>query len=39
MKKHSLETLIEQVVWIQKRNHRAYLSHRRRRLREIVKDQ
>jgi hypothetical protein len=38
MKKHSLDTLIEQVTWIQARNHRAYLSHRRKRLRELVKE-
>jgi len=31
-----LETLLEQVVWIQKRNHRAYLSHRRKRLSELA---
>ena len=35
MKKHSLETLLEQIAWIQARNHRACLSHRRKRLREI----
>jgi len=33
-----LETLIEKVAGIQMRNHRAYLSHRRKRLRELVKD-
>ena len=38
MRKHSLDTLIEQVIWIQDRNHRAYLSHRKRRLRELNKD-
>ena len=32
MKKHTLESLIEQVLWIQTKNHRAYLSHRRRRM-------
>ncbi len=37
MIKHTLETLIEQVVWIQNRNHRANLSHRRRQLRKLVK--
>jgi hypothetical protein len=38
MKQHTLETLIAQVAWIQARNHRAYLSHRRKRMREIVKE-
>ena len=32
MKKQALDTLIEQIVWIQNQNHRAYLSHRRKRL-------
>jgi len=27
MKRHTLETLIEQVIWIQNRNHRAHMSH------------
>jgi hypothetical protein len=30
-----LESLIEQVIWIQNKNHRAYLSHRKRREKEI----
>ncbi|AOY57225.1 hypothetical protein [Desulfococcus multivorans] len=34
MKKHSFETMIEQIFWIQTKNHRAYLSHRRRRMQE-----
>jgi hypothetical protein len=34
MKRHTIETLIEQIIWVQTRNHRAYLSHRRKRLRE-----
>jgi len=31
-----LETLIEQVIWIQNKNHKAALSHRRRRERELL---
>jgi hypothetical protein len=38
MKKHTFETLIEQVAWIQAKNHRAHLSHRRKREQEIVKE-
>jgi hypothetical protein len=38
MKKQTIETLISQILWIQARNHRAYLSHRKRRMREFVKD-
>jgi hypothetical protein len=38
IKRHTLETLFEQIVWIQRRNHRAYLSHRKRRLKEVVKE-
>jgi len=34
MRRHTIETLIEQIIWIQTRNHRAYLSHRRKRLQE-----
>jgi len=35
MKDQTLENLIEQVIWIQNKNHRAYLSHRKRREKEI----
>ena len=38
MKRHTLENLLEKIVWIQERNHRAYLSHRKRRLRNLIKD-
>jgi len=38
LRKIDFDTVIRQIAWIQCRNHRAYLSHRRRRLREIVKD-
>jgi hypothetical protein len=38
MKRHTFESLLEQVAWIQARNHRAYLSHRKRRMREIFKE-
>ncbi|MFC1789315.1 hypothetical protein ACFLZE_05340, partial [Thermodesulfobacteriota bacterium] len=36
MKKHTLETLIEEVIWIQNKNHQAAFSHRRRRERELL---
>jgi hypothetical protein len=36
MKRHTFESLLEQIAWIQARNHRAYLSHRKRRLRELA---
>ena len=36
MKPQSLETLISQILWIQARNHRAYLSHRKKRLQELI---
>ena len=35
MKQHTFESLLEQIIWIQTRNHRAYLSHRRKRMREL----
>jgi hypothetical protein len=38
MKQQTFMNLIEQIAWIQARNHRAYLSHRKRRLRELVKE-
>jgi hypothetical protein len=38
MKKRTLERLLNQIKWIQTRNHRAYLSHRKKRLGLIVKD-
>jgi hypothetical protein len=38
MKRQTLESLIEQIAWLQARNHRSYLSHRRRRIRELVKE-
>jgi hypothetical protein len=34
MRRHTIETLIEQIIWVQTRNHRAYLSHRQKRLQE-----
>jgi len=36
MKKHTVESLIEQILWIQERNHRAYLSHRRKRIKNLA---
>jgi hypothetical protein len=36
MKRHTFESLLEQIAWIQARNHRAYLSHRKKRLRELA---
>jgi hypothetical protein len=38
MKRHTFETLIDQIAWIQARNHRAYLSHRRKRLNQVFKE-
>ena len=38
MKRHTLETLLEQIVWVQIQNHRAYLSHRRRRILKLAKE-
>jgi len=38
MGKHTLDTLIELIVWVQQKNHRAYLSHRKKRLKQIIKD-
>jgi len=38
MKRHTFETLVEQIIWIQRRNHRAYLSHRKKRLLKLVKE-
>jgi hypothetical protein len=35
MKRHALETLIEQVIRIQNRNHRAHMSHRKRCMLEV----
>jgi len=32
LRKHTLSTLIDLVSWVQIKNHRAYLSHRRKRL-------
>jgi hypothetical protein len=37
MKRQNLETLISQILWIQARNLRAYLSHRKRRMRNLSK--
>jgi hypothetical protein len=39
MKKYCIKSLLDQVIWIQYRNHRAYLSHRKRQLKNIVKEQ
>jgi hypothetical protein len=38
MKRHTLETLLEQIVWVQNQNHKAYLSHRRKRVARFVKE-
>lgn len=35
MRPQTLETLIEQIIWIQNRNHRARFSHRKRYLLEV----
>lgn len=35
MKRHTFESLLEQIAWIQARNHRSYLSHRRKRIQEL----
>jgi hypothetical protein len=32
MKKETLNTLLDQITWVQNRNHQAYLSHRRKRI-------
>jgi hypothetical protein len=37
MKQPSLETLIEQVIWIQNRNHRARMSHRKKCVLQVLK--
>lgn len=34
MKKHTVETLIQQIIWRQTQNHRSYLSHRKRAMQE-----
>ena len=36
MKQRTFENLLYKIKWIQIRNHRAYLSHRKRRLREVA---
>jgi len=38
MKKHSLQTMLEEIVAVQIRNHRAYLCHRRKKVEELNKD-
>ena len=38
MRKHTADTIIEQILWIQNRNHFAGQSHRRKRLNQIVKE-
>jgi len=38
LKRKTFESLLDQIAWIQARNHRAYLSHRRRRIGEIVEE-
>jgi hypothetical protein len=32
MKRHTFESLLEQIIWIQTRHHRVCLSHRRKRV-------
>jgi hypothetical protein len=39
MKRQTFKTLLEQIAWIQTRNHWAYLSHWKRRLRVLIKEQ
>jgi hypothetical protein len=39
MKKYCIKSLLDQVIWIQNRNHRAYLSHRKKQLKNIIKEQ
>jgi len=39
MKRHTFVSLLDQIAWLQARNHRAYLSHRKKRLYELVKEQ
>jgi hypothetical protein len=36
MRRHTLLSLIDLLAWIQEKNHRAYLSHRRKRLRSML---
>ena len=31
LRAYTIEDILELVVWVQRRNHRAYLSHRKRR--------
>lgn len=38
MRRHTLLSLIDLLAWIQGKNHRAYLSHRRKRLRVMLSD-
>ena len=38
MKQNTFESLLKQIAWIQARNHRAYLSSKPRRIRELIKD-
>jgi hypothetical protein len=38
MRRHTLLSLIDLLAWIQEKNHRAYLSHRRKRLRAVDYD-
>ena len=38
MKKHSLQTMLEEIVAVQTRNHRARQCHRKKRLKELGRD-
>ena len=36
MRSWDAKNILELVIWVQQKNHRAYLSHRRRRLRQTI---
>jgi hypothetical protein len=35
IRKYDIKSTIELIFWIQQKNHKAYLSHRKKRLKEI----